>query len=186
MVPSIANPVFAEAVTGIDKVARAAGLQILMATTSYDTTIEIATIRSLTELRVDGLIVTLADGSGDTAARLAAEADVPTVLMFNPGNSAAPSVSVDIAAAGGDVARALLTAGRRHIGYIAGRFTRRTGRARGSRAFARALPPQARRPRPCTRSAMMTVTFRRLSGLSWRARHGSMRCFVQTTCWPCR
>src|SRR6185312_4252018 len=67
MIPSLGNPVFAEAVTGMEIAAKAAGYALLLASSGYREEEEDAAVETLRRRGVDGLILTVADPSRSLA-----------------------------------------------------------------------------------------------------------------------
>ena len=61
ILPTLANPVFAECLQGIDELASAQGYRLMLMTTQYDADRERHAIETLREHRVEGLILTVAD-----------------------------------------------------------------------------------------------------------------------------
>jgi DNA-binding LacI/PurR family transcriptional regulator len=122
MIPSIANPVFAEAVAGAGDVAAGRGRQLLLASSDYDPQKELEAVATLIDRSVDGLLLTVADADDSPALEAALAADVPTVLMFNDACARAPVATSNTYAAGAAVGKLLVEAGRRHVGFVAGRF----------------------------------------------------------------
>lgn len=147
LVPSFANPVFATAIEGVEAVATAAGLTVLVTCTGYDAEREAAAVDALIDRRVDGLLMTVADAAASAAIAPAERAGAPFALMFNQPPAGLPAVCVDNRAAAAEVALAMLEAGRRRVGFVAGRFaTSDRSRQRfeglaGALAEAGAAPP---------------------------------------------
>lgn len=116
LVPSLANPVFAEAMHGVQERLCAAGYQPLICASGYD---DAATdeemLRALLSSRVDGLIVTMA--APGRSAGLAA-ADVPVSLVFHEPLPGLVSAHVDNAAAAREVARQFIARRHRRLGFV--------------------------------------------------------------------
>ncbi|TXD91624.1 LacI family DNA-binding transcriptional regulator, partial [Ralstonia pseudosolanacearum] len=125
VLPSLANPVFAECLQGIDEAAAASGQRVMLMTTAYDREREARAIETLLQQRVDGLVLTVADAAANPHLdRLDAER-VPYVLVYNDtqGQPRMPtrcSVTVDNRAAARDAIRALLGRGHRRIRMLTG------------------------------------------------------------------
>lgn len=122
MVPTLANPVFAEAVEGLQHVARSAGYGVMVTTSDYDADAERSAVETLMIGRVDGLILTVRDAADpDTRAWLNA-IERPVVLIYNePGSR--PTVTVDNAAAGAAAADLFYRLGHRRLAVVAGSLT---------------------------------------------------------------
>ena len=152
MVPTLANPVFAEAVEGLQHRARAAGYGVMITTSEYDAALERAAVETLMIGRVDALVLTVTDpAAAETRAWLEA-VDRPVVLIYNqPGPC--PTVTVDNAAAGCTAADLFIRAGHDRLAMVAGSFTgsdraraRWTGFAAQAQAAGRAAPSMVEIP----------------------------------------
>jgi len=125
VLPSLANPVFAECMQGIDGATAGTGQRVMLMTTAYDRTREASAIETMLEQRVDGLILTVADATSNSHLdRLDAE-DVPYVLAYNdmhgrPRHPVRCCVTVDNRAAARDAICALLRYGHRRIRMLSG------------------------------------------------------------------
>ena len=125
VLPSLANPVFAECMQGIEEAASITGQRVMLMTTAYDREREARAIETMLEQRVDGLILTVADAAANPHLdRLDAE-HVPYVLVYNDtvGQARIPArccVTVDNRAAARDAIRALLAQGHRQIRMLTG------------------------------------------------------------------
>lgn len=125
VLPSLANPVFAECMQGIEEAASVTGQRVMLMTTAYDREREARAIETMLEQRVDGLILTVADAAANAHLdRLDAEG-VPYVLVYNdtvnqPRIPARCCVTVDNRAAARDAVRALLEQGHRQIRMLTG------------------------------------------------------------------
>jgi len=149
MVPSLRNPVFAEAVEGIEAAANAAGYGVVVASCGYAREREIEIVEGLVGRRVDGLILTVAQAaSADALARLA-PASMPFALLYNEvAPAGARAVAIDNLAAGRAAAQALVACGHRRLAMVAGDFSasdrqapRRDGFLAGAREAGLAPPP---------------------------------------------
>jgi len=123
LVPTLANPVFAECLDGIAAAARDRGYSILVETTDYRADAEHATTEALLGHRVEGLILTVADARRNPELAKLERERVPYVLVYNqvPGGRR-PTVSVDNRAAARDAVRLLVAAGHRRIAMVSGSF----------------------------------------------------------------
>ncbi|MCM0019929.1 MAG: LacI family DNA-binding transcriptional regulator [Tagaea sp.] len=142
MVPSLRNPVFADALAGIETAANAAGYGVIVASCGYAPEREIEIVEGLIGRRVDGLILTVADAARAEALGRLARAAMPYALLYN---EAAPdgarAVSIDNAAAASMAAQALIARGHRILAMLAGEFAasdRQAPRSEGFLAAARA------------------------------------------------
>ncbi|SDI28400.1 substrate-binding domain-containing protein [Alloyangia pacifica] len=123
LVPSLANPVFAEAVQGTQEELRDAGYQCLIASSTYDPARDAEALGVLTAKQVDGLIVTMVAPEESPALGAARTRDIPAVLMFHDPRAGLLSAHVDNAAAAREVARQCAAAGHRATGFLALRFS---------------------------------------------------------------
>jgi len=119
VLPTLANPVFAETLQGIDEAAGAAGYRLVLMTTQYDADREQHALETLRGQRVDGVIITVTDGNSNPLLD-ALEADhLPYVLAHND-TACRPSVSVNNRRAARDGVRVLVAQGHRQILMVAG------------------------------------------------------------------
>ncbi|TVQ57125.1 MAG: LacI family DNA-binding transcriptional regulator [Rhodobacteraceae bacterium] len=146
LAPSLANPVFAEAIEGVEVAAAAAGLTVLVACVGYDAAREAAAAEALIDRRVDGLVMTVADAAASLAVDRARRSGTPCALMFNQPPDGVTAVCVDNRAAAGDVAEAMLAAGRRRLGFVAGRFATSDRSRQRFEGLAAALAEAGARP----------------------------------------
>lgn len=122
MLPSLANPIFADCIGGIEEVLDQHNKRVLLTTTQYDSTKEEQLIEILLRQKVDGLLLTVANTHDCRALAMLAEEKIPYALMYNhaPGYV---TVSVDDRIAARDAVRHLVGAGHRRIAMLAGYLT---------------------------------------------------------------
>ena len=119
VLPTLANPVFAECLLGLDELAAAQGFRLMLMTTQYDADRERHAIETLRAQRVEGLILTVADA--DTHPLLdELDADGPLYVLMHNDTKRRPSVSVDNHQAACDGVRTLIAHGHRRILMLAG------------------------------------------------------------------
>lgn len=118
VVPSINNPVYAEAVQGLQEVATRNGHQILLSCTGYDIQQELASIKTLIGKRVDGLILTMSDASRSEAVKFIRSRKLPYCLLFNHEPGAPSKAAVDNALAAYEAGKALAEYGHRSVGFV--------------------------------------------------------------------
>jgi DNA-binding LacI/PurR family transcriptional regulator len=121
VVPTLANPVFAESLQGIDEAASASDYRLMLMTTAYDSARERRAIETLREQRVDGLIATVADAESNPLLDELDRIGLPYVLAHND-TVRRTAVSVDNRRAARDGVCALLRRGHRRILMMAGSF----------------------------------------------------------------
>ncbi len=122
VIPSISNPVFADAVAGITDEVKQQGYTLMLTSTNYDPDEEAAVVGTLLENRVDGVILTVADPEKSPALALLEQAGIPSVLIYNQPAGAYATVTVDNVEAGREVARTFIELGHKKLGMISGRF----------------------------------------------------------------
>ncbi len=108
VVPSIENPVYADAVQGAQEVFLAAGYQMLLICTNYKAEIETHAIRTLIAKQVDGILLTVADAQNSEGLDLIRGRKLPHSLLFNEAPTGQVSWSVgdhDAAALVADIFR---------------------------------------------------------------------------------
>jgi len=123
VVPSLANPVFADSVAGAQAAAREAGYTLLLVCTEYRAELETEALETLLAGRVDGLILTVAQADDNPLLDALDREGVPYVLLYNqPARAARAAVAVDNVAAAREGTAALIAAGHRRIAMVAGAF----------------------------------------------------------------
>ncbi len=122
MIPTLSNPVFAEAINGVQLAARRRGYQLLLACSNYAPEAEREALTTLLSHRVDGLVLTVSDAEDSAAVNIALNAGAPFVLIFNHPSEKLPAVAFDNRTAARDVAERMLELGHRDAAFVAGRF----------------------------------------------------------------
>lgn len=122
LVPSLANPVFAEAVQGAQDVLAGSGYQLLISSSNYDVAADEGAIATLLAKEVDGLIVTMAAPDRSSALQQARQRNVPVSLMFHDPVAGFPSAHVDNFEAAGRVGLRFAELGHRNTAFLALRF----------------------------------------------------------------
>jgi DNA-binding LacI/PurR family transcriptional regulator len=122
VVPSLANPVFAEAVQGLQEAAQQAGYQLLLICSNYNVELETNAIRTLLAKQVDGLVLTVSDAHTSEGLEIIKQRGLPCCLMFNHSPGGLPAVSIDDHGAARVVAGAFAANGHVHTGFLALRF----------------------------------------------------------------
>ncbi len=123
LVPSLRNPVFADAVEGIERQAEVAGYSVLLTCSNYQRDREVAALEALLSNRVEGVLLTVTQERDSRALKFLKKERVPHVLLFNPGlHEGSSTVSINDFAAAQSVARELVGLGHRRIAMIAGEF----------------------------------------------------------------
>jgi DNA-binding LacI/PurR family transcriptional regulator len=119
IVPTLANPVFADSLQGVDDAAAADGYRLMLMTTEYDAMREHRAIETLRQQRVDGLIITVADADTNPLLDELDLAHLPYVLAHNE-TRRRPAISVDNRRAARDGVRMLIRHGHRRVLMLAG------------------------------------------------------------------
>jgi DNA-binding LacI/PurR family transcriptional regulator len=123
MMPALSNPVFADAVHGIESEAETSGYAVIVSSSDYRPEREQACLDALLAYRVAGLILTVADAGRSPTLRTLEREKIPYVLMFNqPAQAARAAVTVDNVAAAAEAVRHLIAFGHRRIAMVAGSF----------------------------------------------------------------
>lgn len=122
LVPSLANPVFADAVQGVQQALAGEGYQVLIASSDYDHDGDNEALSTLIDKDVDALIVTMVAPERSAALRRAAERGVPVCLMFHDPVAGYPSAYVDNFEAAREVARRFAALGHQRTAFVALRF----------------------------------------------------------------
>lgn len=141
VLPTQANPVFAECFEGAEQCARAAGYSVMLTATGYDPAVEASAVHNLLDHQVEGLILTVADAARSPILDELAQAQLPYTLVYNE-SSRHPCVSVDNRAAARDMLDHLAGLGHRRIAVVTGPLTasdRARRRLQAVRAQARRL-----------------------------------------------
>lgn len=123
VVPSLANPVFAVAVQGLQEKVQQAGYQLLLTCSNYNPELETAAIRTLLAKQVDGLVLTVCDTGNSEGLRIIGQRGVPCCLMFNQPTKDLAACSVNNFAAARSVAQEFAGYGHMDTGFLALRFS---------------------------------------------------------------
>lgn len=123
LVPSLANPVFAEAVQGVQETLAGTGYQLLIASSNYDGVADNEAIATLAAKEVDGLIVTMVAPERSAALKQARLHGLPVSLMFHDPIDGFPTAHVDNYEAAREVARRFADLGHRQTAFLALRFS---------------------------------------------------------------
>lgn len=122
LVPSLANPVFAEAVQGVQETLLGTGYQLLIASSNYNGAADNEAIATLTAKEVDGLIVTMVAPERSAALKQAKQRALPVALMFHDPMEGFLTSHVDNFEAAREVARRFADLGHRHTAFVSLRF----------------------------------------------------------------
>jgi LacI family gluconate utilization system Gnt-I transcriptional repressor len=139
VMPSMANVVFPEVLSGISAVLEGTGMQAVFGLSDYDETKEREVIRNMLSWRPSAMIVTGLDQPEETL-RLLRDADIPVVqLMDLDGEPIGFNVGLSHGAAGEEMGRALVSSGRRRFGYVGSGLGRDLRAAKRKAGFEAAL-----------------------------------------------
>jgi DNA-binding LacI/PurR family transcriptional regulator len=119
VLPTVANPVFAQCLQGIDDLASSQGYRLMLMTTQYDAARERHAIETLLAQRVEGLVLTVADADTHPLLDELDRDGMRYVLMHND-TVRRPSVSVDNRRAAFDAVSMLIEHGHERIVMLAG------------------------------------------------------------------
>ena len=131
VVPDIANPFFSDLALGAEDKAYAEGYNIFLCNTKEDPQREAATLESLAEKRVDGLIVCSSRLADDVLCTALEDHPVAVLVNRRLPDCDAGLVYIDDLAGGRLVTEHLLQSGHRAVGFLAGPPTSYSGRQRG-------------------------------------------------------
>lgn len=121
IVPSLKNPVFADAVQGIELMADRERFSVLLTSSEYSSERERDVLDVLLANRVEGVILTVADAANSPSLDLLEREGVPYVLLFNPvAREGRSAVTVDNVAAAQEIVERLIGWGHRRIAMIVG------------------------------------------------------------------
>ncbi len=124
IVPSLANPVFAEVVQAAQHEAHCEGYQLILACSEYDEELELQAVRTLLAKQVDALVLTVNNADRSDALDLLRDRKLPCSLVYNRPASGLPSWAVDNRKAAARVAQAFHDEGHLQTGFLALRFNR--------------------------------------------------------------
>jgi DNA-binding LacI/PurR family transcriptional regulator len=122
VIPSLANPVYADAVQGVQETFHKAGYQTLLVCTNYDTEVETQAIRTLMAKQVDGFVLTVSDALSSQGLRSIQNRETPHCLLFNRAPADAQSWAVDDYSAALKVVDEFVSMGHVHLGFLALKF----------------------------------------------------------------
>jgi DNA-binding LacI/PurR family transcriptional regulator len=150
VLPTLAHPVFAECLQGVEQAAHAFDLGLMVATTGYDPAQENAAIERLLRHRVDGLVLTVANSARSRVLDKLDAEQMPYVLVYNQPAAENPrarrAIGVDNRLAAQQIVAHLLALGHRRIAMVAGSF-RQSDRTRlRHRGYRDALSASGRLP----------------------------------------
>jgi DNA-binding LacI/PurR family transcriptional regulator len=124
LIPSLKNPIFADAVAGIERIAERNGYNVLLASSGYIEDKEFSAVETFLKSRVEGLILTVTNEENSQALDSLTSTGLPFVLMFNPVKPTSFStVSIDNRSAACALVERLLELGHRRTAMIAGKLT---------------------------------------------------------------
>ncbi|RKP52183.1 substrate-binding domain-containing protein [Trinickia fusca] len=147
VLPTLANPVFAECLQGIDDLAASQGYRLMLMTTQYDADRERHAIETLLAQRVEGLILTVADA--DTHPLLdELDRDGSLYVLMHNDTARRPSVSVDNRRAAFDGVRMLIEHGHEHVLMLAGTLAESDRARLRYRGYTEAMKLAGLTPRP--------------------------------------
>ena len=147
VLPTLANPVFAECLQGIDDLAASQGYRLMLMTTQYEAARERHAIETLLAQRVEGLILTVADA--DTHPLLdELERDGMLYVLMHNDTAERPSVSVDNRRAAFDGVRMLIEHGHERVMMLAGTLAESDRARLRYRGYAEAMRQAGLAPSP--------------------------------------
>lgn len=131
VVPAMTNVVFPQVLSGVSEALAGSGFQPVFGVTDYDDEKEYEILRNMLSWRPAGLILTGLDQPANTL-KLLENTDIPIVQMMDSDGSPVDNcVGFSQTLAGRDMAMAILSSGRKRIGYIGKKDTRAAKRRSG-------------------------------------------------------
>ncbi len=125
LVPTLSNPVFAEAVQGIQQAACQHGYDVILTSANYDRSTEEKALATLLAKQVDGIILTVSEPDNNNGLAMLDDNDIPHCLIFNqPSKLSCAAVGVDNAEAARQVGQKLFELGHIHAAFVAVRFSK--------------------------------------------------------------
>ncbi|GAL22768.1 probable LacI-family transcriptional regulator [Vibrio maritimus] len=88
MISSLLNPVFSEVVAGIQRRAQHFGYSTIVIDTQYDSEQELRAVADLIRLRVEGVVMTVADAANNQALGVLRDFNFPYCLLHNESKDA--------------------------------------------------------------------------------------------------
>lgn len=120
IVPQLYDPIFATIAQGVEEVASAAGLQVMLGASLSDRHREADYIAMMAAQHVDGLILCPAHDAADASWELASRLGLPTVFVDDRPAAPVDAVRSDHLGGARALTRRLLDLGHRRIGFIIG------------------------------------------------------------------
>lgn len=137
LVPTLSNPVFADAVQGIQQAAAIYGYDVILTSANYDQTTEQTALATLLAKQVDGVILTVSSPAKSIALQMLNDNDVPHCLIFNqPTDADISAVGVDNVQAARIVGQRLFELGHMDAAFIAVQFAKSDRSADRYKGFA--------------------------------------------------
>jgi LacI family transcriptional regulator len=132
VVSDVLNPFFTELARAVEDEARALGYSVVIGNADEQPRLQDHHIATLLDRRIDGLLLSPADGASPLLRETVREGSVPLVFVdrWIPGLDGVPVVRADGCAAIRDLVRHLHALGRRRLAIIAGPAATTTGRER--------------------------------------------------------
>ncbi|WP_162651711.1 LacI family DNA-binding transcriptional regulator [Lentilitoribacter sp. Alg239-R112] len=123
IVPTISNPVFADAIEGVQECASENGYRILLGFANYNTKQELKSLETLLAHQIDGVVLTVGDIEDSPAIKRLEQSSTPYCLMFNQSrNPGSPTVCVDNALAAQKVGEEIFQLGHTSVAFLAVRM----------------------------------------------------------------
>ncbi|MEM8836556.1 MAG: LacI family DNA-binding transcriptional regulator [Pseudomonadota bacterium] len=123
LVPTLTNPVFADAIEGIQEAASELGYEIILICSNYNADAELAGLKTLISRQVDGVILTVSDPHESAALDLLRQTSTPHCLIFNhSGDIQHSAVGVDNVAAARLVGDKMIELNHKKAAFVAVHF----------------------------------------------------------------
>ena len=135
VVPAMSNIVFPQVMSGVSDALSGTGLQPVFGVTDYDTEKEYEIVRNMLSWRPAGLILTGLDQAKDTV-KLLETIDIPVVqIMDSDGTPIDRCIGFSHTKAGSEMAQAILSYGRKKIGFVGANIDKDTRAAKRRKGF---------------------------------------------------
>lgn len=125
LVPTLSNPVFADAVQGIQQAAAVHGYDVILTCANYDQMTEQKALATLLAKQVDGVVLTVSSPENSNALQVLNDNNIPHCLIFNqPTDSGISAVGVDNVEAARIVGQKLFEFGHLDAAFVAVQFAK--------------------------------------------------------------
>lgn len=137
LVPTLSNPVFADAVQGIQQAAAIHGYDVILTCANYDQKTELTALATLVAKQVEGVVLTVSSPENSAALQMLDDNSIPYCLIFNQPKAANMSaVGVNNVEAARVVGQRLFELGHLDAAFVAVQFAQSDRSADRYKGFA--------------------------------------------------